>query len=150
MAEDHEHGSSQIDVALKAGGATEKTQAGALGKRWHDFRVGLRLSLLAEVGDRTRYDWFQIFGSLLMIGSFLVLGTLIVAQKLLASDLLQQMGILAAGNLIVGALIMALPRWGIEDVDLEARLDQIDDPLIKETLESLGVKTGKKKKRNRK
>lgn len=107
---------------------------------WVAFRSGLRRALLKDMGDRTRYDWIQVFGAVLVIGSFLILAFLVVAHSFLEADLVKTMGLCSAANVAAGAIAMSLSRWGIEDVELLERLKQVDDPLVSEALNKLGFK----------
>ncbi|MCA9803191.1 MAG: hypothetical protein KC777_14575, partial [Cyanobacteria bacterium HKST-UBA02] len=118
--------------------------AGAPGRlsSWVAFRASLRRALLEDLGDRTRYDWIQVFGAVLVIGSFLILAFLVVAHSFLEAELVHAMGLCAAANVAAGAIAMSLSRWGIEDVELLERLKQIDDPLVSEALNKLGFKKG--------
>lgn len=109
---------------------------------WVAFRSGLRRALLRDLGDRTRYDWIQVFGAVLVIGSFLILAFLVVAHPFLEAELVKTMGLCAAANVAAGAIGMSLSRWGIEDVELLERLKRIDDPLVSEALNKLGFKKG--------
>ncbi len=104
---------------------------------WTSFRAAFKSFLLIEFNGMTCYEWVQLFALILIVFAFFAPCGLSLGRYYLPFEYTSTLIVVFIGNLVAGTAIMMLSKWGLNDAELERRLDGLSDDDVETDLSSI-------------